>query len=92
MFQIGEVVSYGVLLLLTMDGQYEYRDRLQEFMVEIGLPTTLADLEMTKEEEVEKLLDKAMMMDDLTCSPYEITRDMFKQAIVDLEVLALTRV
>lgn len=88
----GEVVSYGVLLLLTMDKQYEYRDRLRDFMVSIDLPTTLAELEVTTEEEVEKLLDKAMTMDDLTCSPYEITREMFKQAIEDLEVLALAHV
>ena len=88
----GEVVSYGVLLLLTMDKQDEYRDRLKDFMIEVDLPTTLADLEVTTAEEVEKILDKAMMMGDLTCSPYEITRSMFKQAIEDLEVLALTRV
>ncbi len=88
----GEVVSYGVLLLLTMDGQYEYRNQLMDFMKAIALPTTLADLEITSDREVEKILDKAMTMDDLTCSPYEITRDMFKQAIMDVEALSFSSV
>lgn len=84
----GEVVSYGVLLLLTMDKQFEYRDKLRSFMASIDLPTKLADLDVTSDEEVEKILDKAMTMDDLTCSPYEITREMFKQAILDVEALS----
>lgn len=88
----GEVVSYGVLLLLTMDRQFEYRDRLREFMISINLPTSLDELEIFTDEDVEQLLDKAITMEDLVCSPYEITRDMFKKAIEDLESLALTHV
>lgn len=84
----GEIVSYGVLVLLTMDEQFEYRDRLKAFMETIDLPTMLADLEVTTEEEVTQILDKAMTMGDLNISPYEITRSMVEQALTDLEGLS----
>ncbi len=88
----GEVVSYGVLLLLTMDEQFEYRDRLKAFMESIDLPTTLADLEVTTDEELQKILDKAMTVGDLECSPYVITRELFQQAFEDLEALVQVKV
>lgn len=83
----GEVVSYGILLLLTMDGQLEYRDRMKAFMESIKLPTKLADQGVKNADEVKTLLDKAMTMDDLTFSPYEITREKFEKAIQDVEAL-----
>lgn len=88
----GEVVSYGVLLLLTMDEQFAYRDRLKTFMASIDLPTKLSDLEVTTEDEVNRILDKAMTMGDLDCSPYVITRELFQQAFEDLEALSQVRV
>lgn len=88
----GEVVSYGVLLLLTMDEQFAYRDRLKTFIASIDLPTKLSDLEVTTEDEVNRILDKAMTMGDLDCSPYVITRELFQQAFEDLEALSQVRV
>lgn len=36
----GEIVSFGVLTLLTYDGQLEQRDRIMRFNRSIGLPVT----------------------------------------------------
>lgn len=34
----GEIVSYGILVLLTVDGQWDERDRLYAFNRSVGLP------------------------------------------------------
>jgi glycerol dehydrogenase len=80
----GELVSYGVLVLLTLDNQQETRDRVFEFNKQVGLPTCLADIEINSEE-LEKVLDKVMTTDDIVHVPYEITRTMIYQAIMELE-------
>ena len=42
----GEIVSFGVLCLLTYDGQLEERDRIMQFNKSVGLPVTLDELEI----------------------------------------------
>lgn len=80
----GEVVSYGVLVLLTCDKQFEERDRVYRFNKSIGLPTCLADIEI-EEKDIDKILDKAMTTPDIVHAPYKITREMVYNAIMDLE-------
>ena len=46
----GEVVSYGILVMLTADKQYAERDRLLAFNRSIGLPTHLADIHAKPED------------------------------------------
>ena len=80
----GEVVSYGVLCMLMMDKQFELLDRIYKFMKSIGLPTKLADMEVTLDE-MGPALDSAVTKYDIECSPYKITKDLMYQAVVDLE-------
>jgi len=80
----GEVVSYGVLVMLTCDKQFKERDRVYRFNKSIGLPTCLADIEV-EEKDLDKILDKAMETGDIKHVPYKITRDMIYNAIMDLE-------
>lgn len=84
----GEVVSYGVLVMLTCDKQFKERDRVYSFNKSIGLPTCLADIEV-KENDLDKVLDKAMETGDIKHVPYEITREMIYNAIMDLEKVIL---
>ena len=42
----GEVVSFGVIVLLTCDKQFELRDKMAKFNKELGLPVTLKELEV----------------------------------------------
>ena len=80
----GEVVSYGTLVLLTMDKQYDKLDRFFHFYKEMKLPTKLADIEVSVDE-LGPVLDEAVKKYDLDYSPYKITQDMIKAAILELE-------
>lgn len=80
----GEVVSYGVLCMLMMDKQMDLLDRIYKFMKSIGLPTKLADMEVTLDE-MGPALDSAVTKYDIECSPYKITKELMYQAVVDLE-------
>lgn len=46
----GEIVSFGVLCLLTYDEQLEERQRIFEFNHSIGLPCTLGEIALTPED------------------------------------------
>lgn len=85
----GAVVCYGVLVLLTMDGQLEERNRVFSFCRKLGLPSSLADIEMDKGP-IEEYLDMALSKPDLRKTPYPVTKDMVRQAIMDLETYGKT--
>ena len=80
----GEVVSYGTLLLLTLDKQYDKLERFFDFYKGSELPTKLADLEI-EVEELDPVLELAVQRYDLDVVPYEITPAMIKDAILELE-------
>lgn len=80
----GATVSYGVLALLMMDKQEALFERVYDFMATNKLPTSLSQMELTTED-LEVVLDKAMTTGDIVHVPYVITREMFKQAILDTE-------
>ena len=84
----GEVVALGVLVLLTFDGKLEMRDKLIGFYKSIGLPTCMADIELDLKD-IDKLTDKAATFLEWGKAPlevpYEITKDAFKQAILDTD-------
>ncbi|HIU64496.1 MAG TPA: iron-containing alcohol dehydrogenase family protein [Candidatus Avacidaminococcus intestinavium] len=85
----GEIVAYGVLVLLMLDQQQTELERIFRFNKSIGLPTKLADLDITTDEDLEKVLDKAVATKDIEHVPYVITREMIKKAILDLEAYNL---
>ncbi|MGL4791338.1 MAG: iron-containing alcohol dehydrogenase family protein, partial [Anaerotignaceae bacterium] len=80
----GEVVSYGVLCMLMMDKQMDKLAEIYKFMKSINLPTKLADMDVSIDQ-IEPVLDSAITKYDLEVSPYKITKDMMRQAIIDLE-------
>ena len=80
----GEVVSYGILVLLTVDKQYEERDKLYQFNRSIGLPTCLADIHATPED-LEKVTAKALAGIDLRVWPYPVDAQMLIDGIMELE-------
>ena len=80
----GEVVSYGTLLLLTLDKQYDKLERFFDFYKGMELPTKLADLEI-EVDELDPVLELAVQRYDLDVVPYEITPAMIKDAILELE-------
>lgn len=80
----GEVVSYGTLVLLTLDKQYDKLDRFYDFYKGMKLPTKLADIEVVVDE-LDPVLAEAVKKYDMDYSPYEITEQMIKDAILELE-------
>lgn len=80
----GEVVGYGVLVLLIVDGDEDNFDKLFAFNKSVGLPTRLSDIELTKEE-IPELVKAALAMKDIEHNPYVITADMLTEAFNRLE-------
>ena len=80
----GEVVSYGILVLLTADKQYEEREKLFKFSRSIGLPTCLADIH-AKPEDLDKVTAKALAGIDVRVWPYPVTAQVVIDAIMELE-------
>ncbi|WP_313528284.1 iron-containing alcohol dehydrogenase family protein [Anaerotignum sp.] len=86
----GEVVSYGTLVLLTLDKQYDLLDRFFEFYKGMNLPTKLSDIEVSVEE-LDPVLEAAVKKYDLDYIPYDITPEMIKAAILELEEFNLRK-
>ena len=80
----GEVVSYGVLNLLLVDGNEEDFKKVYDFNKSVALPTKLADLEFT-EDDIESLAENAVVMKDIEHNPYVITKEMLVEAMRELE-------
>ncbi len=80
----GEVVAYGVLILLLVDKDEEMFRKIYEFNKSVGLPICLADIEM-QESDLEKLVPMVCNMKDIDHNPYEITENMVHDAFIKLD-------
>lgn len=80
----GEVVAYGVLILLLVDKNEEMFKKIYDFNKSVGLPTCLADIEMSKDD-LGKLVPMVCAMKDIDHNPYEITEEAVLEAFNDLE-------
>lgn len=79
----GEIVSLGVLCLLTFDGQLEQRDRIMAFNQKLGLPICFDDLGID-EEEFPAMADKAEASTEWAYrDPEVVTREKFVQCMKD---------
>jgi glycerol dehydrogenase len=84
----GEVVGYGVLVLLVMDGQKEEFERLYPFYKQAKLPTCLRDIDVMNDRiYLESVLEKAVNAPDMLKMPYPVTKDMLFNAMQELEKL-----
>ncbi len=82
----GEVVAYGVLVLLIMDQQEEKFEKLYNFYKRIKLPTCLQDMDLINDYQyLEKALEKAIHAPDMLKMPYPVTKNMLFDAIQRLE-------
>lgn len=80
----GVVVSFGVLILLLIDGQEEECQKLIEFNKKVGLPTSLQDIRVTLEQ-VETCAPAMCQDEDVEHYPYEVTPEMIVEAARRLE-------
>ena len=81
----GEAVSYGTLVNLMVDEDWEKLSRTYALHREIGLPVCLTDLELEKEDLLEDVLEVTMANQEMLHTPYPVTKDMIYGAIQRLE-------
>ena len=80
----GEIVSLGVLLLLLVDKQLIQAEKVYDFNQKLDLPTSLMDLGI---KDVKQIIDLILQDKYLSFAPYNITKEMIKEAIDILETL-----
>lgn len=81
----GEIVAFGVLCLLTYDNQLEERNRIMKFNKSIGLPITLKEIGMTKDD-LAKVAKKASSVIEWTYVPGNPTEEKFIKAMLDTDI------
>ena len=81
----GEIVSYGTLIQLIVDEQWENLEKVFRFNRSVGLPTRLADLGLERDDELDDVLDATVVNQELDHVPFKVTKEMLKRAILDLE-------
>lgn len=85
----GEVIAYGILVMLMMDGNKDEVLELCKFYKKINLPTCLADIGLGSDDMtyLEPVIEKALDAPDMKKMPCEITKDKLLSAILALEKL-----
>lgn len=81
----GEVVSYGTLVNLMLDKDWEKLAQAYGLNQSIKLPVCLADLELEKDDPLEDVLEVTMANQELLHTPYPVTRESIRKAIEALE-------
>lgn len=85
----GEVVAFGILIALLVDGQKEEFEKIYELNKSIGLPTRLSDIEIAPAQ-WEECLEVIPTMSDVAHYPYKVTRPMLEDAMKTLEERAVS--
>lgn len=80
----GEVVSLGILVLLYIDNNLEWFEKMYAFNRSIGLPVKAEDIEISKEQ-LSEILTAIIKRSDIEHNPYVITEDMVMKGFEYLE-------
>lgn len=84
----GDVVAYGVLVQLMVDGEEEQAKEMKAFLKDLGIRTTLAEMGAPLEREAfGKVLKETVTGPDMEHIPYEVTEDMIYEALCKVEEL-----
>ena len=80
----GEIVDYGVLFLLTLDGQLDERNKVYAFNKKAGLPVCLNDIGVHNND-LDKFIQVISEDKYITYAPYTVDKAKIKSAIDALE-------
>ena len=84
----GDVVAYGVLVQLMVDGEVEQAKELKAFLRKLGIRTTLAEMGAPMERDaLAAVLKETVTGPDMDHIPYEVTEDMIYDAMCKVENL-----
>lgn len=84
----GNVVAYGVLVQLAVDGKPEEAKRVKQFLQRLNIPTTLNEMRVPLNREYLKdVLTETVTGPDMEHIPYPVTEDMIYCAMEEVERL-----
>ena len=84
----GDVVAYGVLVQLMVDGEDEKAKEMKAFLKKLGIRTTLAEMGAPIDRDaLKEVLTETVTGPDMEHIPYEVTEDMIYEALVKVEKL-----
>lgn len=84
----GNVVAYGVLVQLAVDGDLNEAVRLKAFLQSLGILTTLREMEVPLDREYLKdVLTETVTGPDMEHIPYPVTEEMIFRAMEQVEKL-----
>lgn len=84
----GNVVAYGVLVQLAVDGDWERALELKAFLQRLDIPTTLGEMAVPLDRAcLAKMLHETVTGPDMEHIPYPVTEDMIFQAMKAVETL-----
>lgn len=84
----GDVVAYGVLVQLMVDGEKDKAGEMKDFLQKLGIRTTLAEMGApTGREALSAVLKETVTGPDMKHIPYEVTEDMIYEAMCRVEAL-----
>ncbi len=87
-FPHGNVVAYGVLVQLAVDGDWETARKLKAFLQRLDIPTTLAEMDVPLERTcLAAVLRETVTGPDMEHIPYPVTEDMVFAAMASVEEL-----
>lgn len=85
-FLHGDLVGYGVLIQLTVDGQEETAGEVRGLLRKMGIPVTLREMGVPLEREfLTAMLRESVSGPDMEHIPYPITEDMVWDALCRAE-------
>lgn len=80
----GEIVSFGVLILLLVDGNKDMFEKMFSFSRATGLPVRMEDLGLSQNDQPQ-VIAKALAMKDIDHNPYKIIAEMMQNAFEELK-------
>lgn len=84
----GNVVAYGVLVQLVVDGDLKEALRLKAFLQDLAIPTTLGEMEVPVEwAYLQAVLTETVSGPDMEHIPYKVTEEMIFEAMQVVETL-----
>ncbi len=84
----GNVVAYGVLVQLAVDGDLEEARRVKKFMQALQIPSTLKEMEVPVERDyLQAVLTETVTGPDMEHIPYKVTEEMIFEAMKLVEAL-----
>ncbi len=84
----GDLVAYGALVQLMLDGQEERTRALRAFLTSLGIPVTLAEMRVPLDRDaLSACLIEATTGPDMAHIPYPISQDMVFDAMARVELM-----